>query len=534
MSFAAPLWLAGLLLLPLVRWLHRGGRHRLEVPVSRLSLWRAAAVVQPAAGERRPPDPAWRRRALLAALLLLALAQPQQQPARRPLTLWVDDSISMLARDDKGTRLALGLAQARALLAERPAADVELRALSDPWAAPTAFSETGLLALRAAAGRREPQPPPAALLGRGREHWLLTDGADAAAFAWPDGRAPERVIEAGGITRNVGIERLSARRNPADPRQIDLLLKISNGGSAAETRELLVSAGGAEPLRSTQRIEPGQAVFVNLSVPSTNRVSATLQPGDALAEDDTLALDLAPLRRRRVAVDAGCAAPLKAALAVHPGIEVMPTGAAGAEAALDCGRADASPNATAAATLPTLRVRSDQLPAPARGALLWPSSGPEWQGMPLERERLQVAGALTPRPGDRLLLVAGDVLLIVARAGPVPVIETALDFGAMAGQPGAETPLLVDLLFEQLFGSPLLDPIAINDRGAAASFVVPINKQVRRPAAAAASAAPADTLPQRDRVQPLLVLAALVLLWEIVALARQALRLGAWRRVMAE
>ena len=133
LSFLTPLWLAGLVLLPAIRWLHRAGPPRREVAVSRLALWRGAEASRPNPGARRPPDPAWRRRALLAALLLIALAGPRWPEERVRVTLWVDDSLSMLTREASGTRLAEGLASARSQLAELPQADVEVRVLSDPW-----------------------------------------------------------------------------------------------------------------------------------------------------------------------------------------------------------------------------------------------------------------------------------------------------------------------------------------------------------------------------------------------------------------
>ena len=122
LSFAAPIWLSGLLLLPVIRWLHRGGRAPARVPVSRLDLWQRSAASSPAAGERRPPDPAWRRRALVTALLFVALSEPQLPEPRTRITLWVDDSLSMLTREASGTRLAEGLARARSLLADVPQA----------------------------------------------------------------------------------------------------------------------------------------------------------------------------------------------------------------------------------------------------------------------------------------------------------------------------------------------------------------------------------------------------------------------------
>ncbi|MBK9608872.1 MAG: hypothetical protein IPO58_21450 [Betaproteobacteria bacterium] len=101
--------------------------------MSRLDLWRHSAASSPAAGERRPPDPAWRRRALLTALLVIALAEPQWHSSRARITVWLDDSLHMLTREDGTTRLDAGWAALQAQLAASGPAEVELRSLGDPW-----------------------------------------------------------------------------------------------------------------------------------------------------------------------------------------------------------------------------------------------------------------------------------------------------------------------------------------------------------------------------------------------------------------
>ena len=66
---------------------------------------------------------------------------------------------------------------------------------------------------------------------------------------------------------------------------------------------------------------------------------------------------------------------------------------------------------------------------------------------------------------DAVLLAVGDEPLIVSRAGATKLLETSLDFGSAAIARGPEIPLLVNLMFERLLGSRLLDAIAIADRG---------------------------------------------------------------------
>ena len=511
LSFVTPAWLLGLALLPLIRWLHRGGRHRRAVPVSHLGLWRGSQASPPAAGERRPPDPAWRRRALLAALLFVALAEPQWPVLRTRLTLWVDDSLSMLTREEaQGTRLALALAQVALQLAAMADAEVEVRALSDPWRSLGALTAATTSTLIAGAGRQAASAPPAALLRADRLHWLVSDGAHPAVLQWPGDRRPDRIFQVADVTRNVGLERLSARRSASDPDRLDLLLKLSNGGSVVETRELVFFTDKGEIARSTQRLEPGASVMVKASIPMAARVRASLQPGDALAEDDEIALDLAPLRRLAVALDSKCPKALLAAVSAHPALALAREGSATAQAALDCGT-------SGAAGLATLRVVAQHAPTRLQGPLQWSSAVAESQRVALDAQALQVAGRLQASPTDTVLLAAGDAPLIVSRPGSAKLIETAIDFEATAIARGPEIPLLVNLMFERLLGQPLLDAIALTDRGAGAAWVVPSKHLDTQAGTAVAN----DAQPRRDLARPLLMLALLVLLWEIFALGRQ-------------
>ncbi len=565
LSLAGPAWLLGLLALPVIRWLHRGGRHRRAVAVAHLGLWQAAAQAAPAAGAKRPPDPAWRRRALFVALVVLALAEPHWWVRSSRITLWLDDSTSMLTREPAGTRLALALAEARAQLAAQPGAEVELRLLSEPWRAQPAgaagLPAADALALGVTAHRLAPAPPPAALLAPERVHWLLTDGAHPALLRWPLAGGPERLIRVGSIERNVGLERVAVRRSAEAADRLDVLLQIGNGGTADEEREIVLDDGATEGARAHRRVAAGATEVLQFTLPATTRVRATLQPTDALTEDDAIELDLAPLRRRGVAIDPACPAALRAAIVAHPALTPapmtallptstptlppspaptlppdlppklppvqpparLPAEAVAADAALLCsGREPDRP-------VPAIVVLGERLPLPLSATFQWPAAVAPTQRLALDAARWRVGGAITPRAGDSPLLAAAGEPLIVMRAGLPRRLETVLDFSGTAGNNEGELPLLVNWMFERLLEAPLLDAVVSVERPADAWRVAPTRVSGEGGADGGAATAvrepvaPATT--SHDGSRLLVVLALAVLLWELAALARQ------WRRL---
>lgn len=517
LSFATPAWLLGLLLVPAIRWLHRGGPQLRRVPVASLALWRRAAVAGRSAGTRRPPDPAWRRRALAAALLAVALAGPRFAAPVERVTLWVDDSLSMLTLESGGSRLETGLAEVAAELAAQRRTELEVRTLGNPWRAFDALDSATVAAVLATAGEREPVAPPAGLLHADRQHWLLTDGADPALAAAVADERFSRVFRVGEVSRNVGLVRLSARRSLGERDRLDLELQVSNGGNVAEERIVVLSTDAAEVLRTTLTLEAGGTESLSAQAPISLDVQARLAPGDALAVDDALALDAGALATRRVAVDATCPAGLVAALQAHPALTVAASGTA-AELAVECG------GAAVATAGPRIRFLRDRASTAVDGLVTWSSSVSARQRRSLDASALRTRGELAPPgDGDELLLAGGPTPLIVQRRGAgAPVIETALDTESGVLDPPL-TPLLVAFLVDRAFSATLLDPVAVVARDERAVQVVPGSDVT-----GAAAASPNAALRARDWTWPLLALAALVLLWELAALWSR------WRRERVE
>jgi hypothetical protein len=510
LSFATPAWLLGLLLVPVIRWLHRGGPHRRPVPVASLALWRKAATIGPAAGERRPPDPAWRRRALIAALLSLALAGPHSEVAVERVTLWVDDSLSMLTQEDGTTRLARGLDTAAAELAARPRTRFEVRTLSRPWESRAVLSPEVVARLGAEAGSREPAPPPAGLWAADREHWLITDGTEGRL----DERNYARVIRAGEVRRNVGLLRLAARRSLGHRDRLDVELQARNGGDAADERVVVLADAAGELARESLRLAPGLSASLVVSAPLGSRLTARLEPGDALPADDSLALDVRAFAARPVHLDPACPAALVAAVRAHPALAIA-SGTDASEFSLECGTAGT------VAEGPQLRFLRGGTPRGIEGPLLW-SSSVGASARRLGSFTWRAADQLAPAgDGDLVLLASGATPLVVRRAGGAsPLIETSLDVERGEAEDLAATPLLLAFLVDEVLSASLLDDVVASERDANAVMVVP-RAMASKTAATVPTTAARET---RGWSRPLLLAALIALLWELASLSGRVRR----------
>jgi hypothetical protein len=509
MTFGSPWWLAGLLLVPVIRWLHRGGALHRRLTVAALAPWKNAAPPA-AATERatRPPDPAWRRRALVAALLCLALAAPRWWHEARPVTIWVDDSLSMLAREAGSTRLQVGLERVRSALAEGSRTDAELRALSRPWRALQADEAASLL--EAHAGQREPAPPPAGLVTSTREHWLLTDGTDATLDALAAQGAFARVVRVGEPTSNVGVVRLAARRDAGDSFTVEV--EVRNGGTGVQQRTVELRAGtatGEVLARWNLSLDPGAATVLRKEIPARARVLAVLAPADTLEADDRLELDGSALARLATAVDTSCPRGVAAAARAHPALAV------GSDAppalVVDCGRGAGQPG------VPRLRFLRNVVAAAVGGDWRWSSDASPLQRSRLDGLDLRRVGRLDiVNAHDQALLTTPDGPLIVRRLGAdgTVTIETVLDPDGATDAVRPAGPMLFAVMVDAALGAAALDAAAVAQRDAHAVDVLP------RDAVAGPATVTGPQRQPREVGHVLLVIAALLLALEVALMVR--------------
>ncbi len=513
MALATPAWLLGLLLVPAIWYLHRSGPILRRHAVASLDLWQDDGARTAQAGERRQPDPAWLRRAAILALLCVALAGPQwQRPAER-VTVWVDDSLSMQTLEDSETRLDRGLRLAQAALRESAVHDVIVRPLSDPTRAYPSASAATMQAIRSHAGTREPQPPAPDALTAARAHWLVTDGADDGVNAWLGNSVVERVIQVASASRNVGITRVTVRPQPADQTAGAIQILLRNGGSAPETRTVEVLAGSILLASHTVSIGAGASVTLTQAVPlPVQRLTVRLVPTDALPQDDSVIVDGTPLTRIAVHVDPSCPVEVTRSVGAHPALRTTTGRDAGL--IIDCGSGWGSD-----VPVPRLALRQGPPEQFAASSVLWsqaaPGASPRLASFPPRaRGRLDA-----PRSVDEVLLAAGEVPLVIRRAGSPRTVETSLDLGATEMTGTDTVPLLFAFLADAALGVSLFDRSAGFARGDTASMVA---------ARAVLEAQP----PSRDATQgggvpfvlPLAMLAVVLLGWDALSLARRWLR----------
>ena len=514
MNFATPAWLFGLLLVPVIWYLHRTGPILRRHAVANLDLWRDAGLESIQAGQRRRADPAWIRRAVIAALLSLALAGPTLRRGTERVTLWVDDSLSMQTVQSGRTRLERGLDLAATALATSGVRDVETRVLGSPWRAAADRGGPDRAAITSQAGRSEPQLPDPAQLDRSRSHWLLTDGADANVNAWLAAAPVSRVFQVAENSRNVGIARLSARPQPADAMALAIQVQLTNAGDQAESRRVVVTADGGVIGESDVSIEPASVATIPFDARApVGDLEAWLSPTDALSEDDTVSVDTSSLAPVATIVDPTCPPAVLRAIRAHPALRAS----AGSDAQLvvDCGS-----GTSADPSLPRIRIASGVPEAIDGSTLRWAP------GFADRSPRVSIAPSLRTRGrldaagrADSILLEAGTEPLVVLRGGLPRVVETALDLSGPEIATEESLPLLVNLLVDAAMDEDVLSRSAAGGRGALASKVVPLETLQARPWTA-------PSLQSRDStlLLPLLLLATALLMWDAAALGRRLAR----------
>jgi Ca-activated chloride channel family protein len=337
-TFAAPLVLLALLLVPLVVLLYTIAARWTSRDVSSLAFWEEALRdMRTSLRVRR----LLRNLALLAAVLAvstLALGLAQPLVSRPPAdaagdtVLVLDVSASMGSRTGGTTRYAEAKDEAFRLAAglRRGARMCVVAAGRTPRVlAPFTDDREALRrAIAASSGTDEPGAPADSLLfalglrepGRTSHVVFLTDGAFSTLGDADPGRTGVRVVTVGGHAENAGITAMSFRRTAAGG--MELFVSIAASAGMPRAVPLVVSAAGKTVLRRDVPLDGNGSgsVSVPWEGPTGGRVTARIEVDDGLAADDAAYAVFAPAKSLRVLLVGRSDAFLEAALSRFPGV----------------------------------------------------------------------------------------------------------------------------------------------------------------------------------------------------------------------
>jgi Ca-activated chloride channel family protein len=339
-TFAAPLALLALLLVPLVVLLHTIAVRWTSRDVSSLAFWEEALRdMRTSLRVRR----LLRSLALLAAVLavsMLAFGLAQPLVSRPPgdsagdTVLVLDVSASMGSRSgsrtrydeakDEAFRLSSGLRRgARMCVVAAGRAPRVLVPFTDD-------REALRRAIAGSSATDEPGEPTGSLLfalglresGRATRVVFLTDGAFSVLGDADPGRTGIRVVTVGGSTENAGITAMSFRRTAAGG--VELFVSVAASAGMPRAVPLVVSAGGKTVLRREVPLDGNGSgsVSVPWEGPTAGRVTARIEVDDGLAADDAAYAVFAPAKSLRVLLVGRPDAFLEAALSRFPGVLV--------------------------------------------------------------------------------------------------------------------------------------------------------------------------------------------------------------------
>lgn len=464
LSLMHPWWLAGLGLIPLIRWLHRRQAPLSTHQVSALFLWGSGAKEDEAGHSQRPPDPAWRRRAFFATLLFVALASPAIDTGVDSVIVWIDPSPSMQVIENGETRLAAAERALDSELADLGKVRIASRLLTSPL----------------------PQK-----LDRQHGNWLVSDGANDHIREWAQTSGFDRVIQPGVFTDNSAVTQLAIRRDLNDPGVFQVLVSASHAGDS-RTERVLSILDSAEVLDSFElRMEPGQTLHRQISVNmNTKTLTASLGPADPLRDDDLLAIPFQDLRPLQVHIGEACPGRLRTALSLHPALSITSTSASG-DLQVTCGTESAS--APTAASDPAFVahlhfVQGESNPVAAE-PVWFPQAGLNGA---LQVPTGHLRAVRWPEFLDKaiqepVLLAKSEPLILILRSPGSRkfIVETVIDFQNTGFAKQASYAGLVAALVDLAFGRNTLDSVVRQSRNVEGIAIRPQTVLVRNQANAA-------------------------------------------------
>ncbi|MFT5391182.1 MAG: hypothetical protein ACI8PT_001376 [Gammaproteobacteria bacterium] len=344
MEFATPWGFLALLSMLVILALYALRPRRTEVRVSATHLWHEALQERSrGTGLRRLLRDASLFIALLgAALLSFSLADPRwttDAGAPEELVLIIDNSASMQAQAQRGTRLDQAKKRARELVGAMPSGGRTLLMQSGATARLISAFESDNLKLYAALDELEPtdevgQPDDALELGlsllanraNGRV-LFLTDGAYTTKRVAPL-PGPVTVEVLSGLDAdergNVAITRFDVRPEPGTEERFQVLVSMRNYRSTLMRVPVLIELNGEVLLDETVQLEAngGKTLVRAFEGRALGRAQATIDVDDALPSDDRAYAVLRADPPLRVLLYGGENVYLHTAMRALPGVSV--------------------------------------------------------------------------------------------------------------------------------------------------------------------------------------------------------------------
>jgi hypothetical protein len=473
LSLAAPLWLLGLLGLPVIWWLYRLSQRPHLHRVSAAWLWPKVAS---SAGEvlvKPASDPRWWLRVAICTLFLVALSGlGAHLITQRPISVWLDDSLSMQTLEHGQTRQALALRELRKQLGEARANQVTIRALSDHSARVTVDS------LAAAQWQASVQnfpigdsPALPEFLDPDRDHWLVTDGADPSLLG--SGQF-SNVLRVGTVRTNTALTQVSVRpglQHPEGP-----LVGVFTATAFTDkpiTRTLRIQADGAQVATQTLTLANGE-LHGQFELPrETQRLNLNLEPADQLPADDHLVLELSDLNPVLLDIGPKCGSGLRNALSANPMLRLLTNVRTQDQAALIVNCDDSTSLTVAAEINPSAM---GQLLVHRNGSSRAISEPYRWYADAAEFNRLFLNGPMFSTgnyagSGQTLLSAGQSRLPLIVREGLITHVFVDLENPATVNDPAY--PYLVTAIAQLTVAKNLVNPQSQASRNAAQSRVAP-------------------------------------------------------------
>lgn len=342
MSFAAPLWLLLLGLLPVIVILHSTAVRWRRTPVSSLVFWNEVLREKRTSVriKRLLKNLSLILEVLAVTLLAVAVAGPRfpgrGYAATGDTVLVLDSTASMKTREGTRTRFELARVRAMDVLAglRRGARMALITAGRSPRLAVPFTANRDLLrrAIQSASPTDEPGDLRDSMLfaltlrdaRRGDQVILVTDGAFDSLGDLDTSVPWMRILSVGTARDNVGITGLSFRRTLSGEETYEMFLALHNFGRAPVSVPLTVTAERAVVVSRTVSLAAGElrTLSVPWKGPTTGRVEARIRLEDAFPVDDRAYAVFAPARSVRVLIVGSGSFFLQKALGSLPGVTI--------------------------------------------------------------------------------------------------------------------------------------------------------------------------------------------------------------------